>query len=134
MIARERTFALLGILFSGVALLLAAIGIYGVLAYAVARRTSEFGVRLALGATPRGIAWLVVSGLVPPVALALIVGLPASVAAFRVVESSLYGVKPSDPLALTAALATILITAVVAALIPSRRAASCDPVIALRYE
>jgi predicted permease len=133
-IARERTFAMLGILFSGVAVLLACIGIYGVLAYSVTRRTSEFGVRLALGATPRGIAWLVIRGMVTPIGLAVVAGVPASIAAFRLIESMLYGVKATDPVTLTGAIAAILIAAMLAALIPSRRAAKCDPAIALRYE
>ncbi|MBC8165779.1 MAG: ABC transporter permease, partial [Bryobacteraceae bacterium] len=133
-IQRERTFAALAMFFSGVAVLLACIGIYGVLAYAVSRRTGEFGIRLALGATPGGISWLVVRGMLMPLIFAVAVGVPAALGAFSLFKAMLFGVNPDDPTTLAGAVAVIALCAAVAALIPGRRAARCDPAIALRYD
>ncbi len=130
----ERNFALLSVMFSSIAVLLACIGVYGVLAYAVARRTGEFGIRLALGATGGNIKWLVLRGTIVLILVATAIGIPATMAAARLIESMLYGVKPADPVTLLAASLAIAAAALIAAYIPSRRAARSDPAVALRYE
>jgi predicted permease len=133
-IARERTFAVLATFFSGVALLLACIGIYGVLAYSVSRRTSEFGIRLALGASASSIRWMVLRGTIILIAAAIVIGVPVTIALGRVVENRLYGVKHTDALTMALAAAVIVCTAFAAAWLPSLRASRSDPAVALRYE
>ncbi|MEX2262175.1 MAG: ABC transporter permease [Bryobacteraceae bacterium] len=132
--SREHTVAVLAGFFSGVAVILACIGIYGVLAYTVTRRTSEFGIRLALGATGGQIRWLVLKGTLALIACSILIGIPCALAATRVLRRSLYGVEPDDSLTLAVAGAAILISALLAAWIPSQRAAKSDPAAALRYE
>lgn len=132
--ARERTFAMLGSFFSAVALLLACIGIYGVLAYAVARRTGEFGIRLALGASRGQIRWLVIRGTVALIVCATAIGIPMAFACVKLIKSRLFGVEPADPLTLAVAGAAIVVAALIAAWIPSERAARSDPATSLRYE
>jgi predicted permease len=134
LLSRERSFALLATFFSSVAVLLACIGIYGVLAYAVTRRTSEFGIRLALGATAGGVRWLVLRGTLALILVALIIGVPAALAGAKLVKSMLFGVEPADPATLAGAGAAIVVSALLAAWIPSQRAANCDPAVALRCE
>jgi predicted permease len=133
-VSRERTFAILAAVFSGIALILACIGIYGVLAYTVTRRTSEFGIRLALGASGGQIRWLVMRGTLILVAVAVMIGVPAALAIARLVESRLFGVKPADALTLSVSALAIATAVALAAWIPSDRAARSDPSVALRYE
>ncbi len=132
--APERTFAMLGSFFSGVAMLLACIGIYGVLAYAVARRTGEFGIRLALGATRGRIRWLVLRGTLAMILCAIVMGIPAALACVRLIESRLFGVEPADALTLAGAGIAMVAAALAAAWIPSERAARSDPAASLRCE
>lgn len=131
---QEKLMARLASFFGAVALLLAAIGLYGVLAYAVSRRTSEIGIRMALGASPASVVRLVLGGSLRLVAAGLILGLLAALAAGRLISSQLYGVSPSDPIAMAGAAALLLTIALVASWIPSRRAALLDPIRALREE
>jgi len=120
--------------FAAVALLLAAVGIYGVLAFSVARRTREFGVRLALGATkPNLLALVVRQGMVWS-AVGLALGVAGSLAAGRVLEGMLYGVRPTDPLALSLVTVTLLVVAVVACVVPAVRAARVDPITSMRAD
>jgi predicted permease len=121
-------------LFSAVALLLAVLGVYGVLAFAVAQRTSEFGVRMALGASPRSIAKLVLRQGGTLVAIGVVAGLGAFLAFSHIVGKLLFGVAATDPLSLSVAPVLIAIAAVLAGLAPVRRATSVSPLEALRVE
>ncbi len=124
---------LLGI-FGAVAMLLAAVGIYGVVSYAVAQRTREFGLRMALGARPRNVVWLVLRRGLLPVWIGMLVGLGASLAVMRLLESFLYGVSVSDPVTLAAVAILLGGVALLASYIPAQRATKVDPMVALKYE
>ena len=130
----ERALALLAIGFSALAMVLAAVGFYGVLAYATEQRTREIGVRLALGARRWSVVSLIVREMALVAALAVIVALPSIVALGNLIRSQLYEVTAFDPLVLTAALALTLIMIAIAAALPARRAAAVDPMQALRTE
>ena len=131
---QERAVASLAGLFGVVALLLAAIGLYGVTAYSVAQRTNEIGIRMALGADRAQVIDLVLRGAFKRVAAGLILGLPLAVGAGRLLAANLYGVSFWDPLALAIAAASLGTCALFAALIPAGRAASISPIRALRTE
>jgi predicted permease len=131
---QERAVASLAGLFGIVALLLAAVGLYGVTAYTVAQRTNEIGVRMALGADRVNVVSLVLRGAFARVLVGLILGLPLAVGAGRLIASELYGVSFWDPLALGVATASLAACALVAALIPAGRAALISPIRALRTE
>jgi ABC-type antimicrobial peptide transport system permease subunit len=133
-IATERLFAGLVSAFGLVAALLAAIGLYGVMAYAVARRTVEIGIRLALGAHRSGVQWMVLRQSLWMVALGLAAGIPAALALTRFVQKTLYGIEATDPASFTAAAVLMMLVGAVAAWIPARRAARVDPIQALRNE
>ena len=120
--------------FAGVALLLAALGIYGVLAYFVSQRARELGIRLALGARPMALFAMVVRQGMQPVAVGAILGLAAAVALTRVMQSLLFGVDPVDPPTYAVAAATLAIIALAACAIPAMRATRVDPLVALRDE
>jgi ABC-type antimicrobial peptide transport system permease subunit len=130
----ERAVASLAGLFGIVALILAAIGLYGVTAYSVAQRTNEIGIRMALGANRLRVVQLVLSGAFQRVLIGLILGLPLAVGAGRLISSQLYGVSSWDPLALGVAAGALAISAFFAAVIPAARAASISPTTALRAE
>ena len=130
----ERSVATLAGLFGIVALLLAAIGLYGVTAYSVAQRTSEIGIRMALGATRGRIVDLVLRHAFARVALGLLLGLPLAVGAGRLISAQLYGVAYWDPVALSLAAVSLGTCAVLAAMIPAARAAGLSPIRALRTE
>jgi len=132
--SQERSLAILAASFSVLALLLAAVGLYGVLAYSTAQRTSEIGVRLALGAKRWSIVALVVREMALIAAIATIVALPSVIALAQLFRSQLYGVAGFDPLALASALALTAIMVLLAAALPAHRAASIDPMQALRTE
>jgi predicted permease len=117
-----------------VASLLAAIGLYGVMAYVVARRTREIGIRMALGATQRNVARMVLQEIAGISVAGLTVGLVAAYATGRIIESQLFGVKAGDPFVFVAAAVLLVIVAILAGWLPARKAASVDPMVALRYE
>jgi predicted permease len=131
---QERAVASLAGLFGIVALLLAAVGLYGVTAYTVAQRTREIGIRMALGAERFKVVQLVLNGASQRVLAGLLLGLPLAVGAGRLISSQLYGVSSWDPLALGVAASALAASAFVAALIPASRAASISPMSALRNE
>ena len=131
---QERAVASLAGLFGIVALLLAAVGLYGVTAYAVAQRTNEIGIRMALGADRTKIVQLVLRGATNGVFLGLLLGVPMAIGAGRLLSAELYGVSSWDPLALGVATGALACCAFVAAIIPASRAASISPMKALRTE
>jgi len=131
---QERAVASLASLFGIVALLLAAVGLYGVTAYTVAQQTQEIGIRMALGADRAKVVQLVLSGAFKRVLAGLILGLPLAIGAGRLISAQLYGVSSWDPLALIVAASTLAISAFFAAIIPASRAASISPMNALRTD
>ena len=133
-LARPRFNALLLSIFAGTALLLTAIGIYGVMAYSVAQRTNEIGIRIALGAGKNSIFRLVVGQAMTLVAISLVIGLGGAFAATRLLNSLLYGVGASDPVTFIVIVLLVSAVAFVAAWLPARRATRVDPIIALRAE
>jgi predicted permease len=134
LLAQERLIAELTGLFGFLALLLACIGIYGLISYAVARRIPEMGIRMALGARRASVVWLVLREALILVLIGLVIGIPLVSAAARLVTSLLFGVSPTDPATLAATAVLMLSIAIVAAYLPARRASRVDPMGALRYE
>jgi predicted permease len=131
---REILISQLSVFFSLLALLLACIGLYGVMTYNVVRRTNEIGIRLALGAQSNSVLWMILKESLVLLALGVALGIPATLAASRAIRSQLFGLSPTDPLTfITAALIISLVT-LIAAWFPAHRATKVDPVIALRYE
>jgi predicted permease len=130
----DRMLARLTILFGVLALLLASLGLYGVSAYTVARRTSEIGIRMALGAERAEVTAMIMRGAVIQAALGLAIGFPIALLCVRFVQAQLYEVRGIDAAVLLASILTLALAASVAALIPARRAASIDPARALRIE
>ena len=133
-VRRERLFASLVSGFAVVGALLACLGIYGTLAYSVTRRTSEIGLRVALGARSASVVWLILRESVWPVVAGLVAGLAGALALTRLIESMLFGLTPQDPITYGIAATLLLASAIVAAWIPSRRAAQLDPMTVLRFE
>ncbi len=131
---RERLLAALSLFFAVVALVLAAVGLYGVLNYSVVQQRREIGIRIALGAQLRHVMWRVTAALFAVVLLGAAAGLAVGIASARFIEGLLYEVKPSDTSALTMPIAVLLAAAVVAALPPALRAARIDPALTLRAE
>jgi putative ABC transport system permease protein len=129
-----RVYGLMFSIFAASALLLAVIGIYGVMAYSVAQRTHEFGVRIALGASPRDVLLLVLRGGARLVVIGLVIGVPAALAMGRGLGGLLYGVRPGDPATFVGIPVLLGLVALLASLIPARRATRVEPIIALRNE
>jgi predicted permease len=131
---RERLMATLSGAFGLLALLLACVGLYGVMSYGVAGRINEIGIRMALGARGRDVLWLILREAALLVGVGVGLGLPASLAAARLAENLLYEVTPTDPVSVSIAVLLLFIVAALACYIPARRATKVDPMVALRYE
>jgi ABC-type antimicrobial peptide transport system permease subunit len=130
----ERMVAMLSVAFGALATLLAAVGLYGVMAYAVARRTREIGIRMALGAERRRVLWMILREVTIMSAAGVLAGLGAAFYLTRQVKAQLFGLSPSDPATLGAAMFLLLAVALLAGFGPARRATAIDPNIALRTE
>jgi ABC-type antimicrobial peptide transport system permease subunit len=131
---QQRAVASLAGLFGVIALVLAAIGLYGVTAYTVARRRNEIGLRMALGADRRDVIGVVLVGAFTRVAIGLVLGMPLAVGAGYLLSAQLYGVSFWDPVALSVAAAALALAALVASVVPASRAAGLAPMIALRAD
>jgi predicted permease len=134
LMAHEQSIGVLAQIFGILALVLASLGLYGITAYAVARRTCEIGVRTALGATRGQVFGLILRGAMAQAAIGLAVGIPAALAAGKLLAGRVYGVKTSDPVILAAAAVVLIVSAAIAGAVPALRASSVDPVKALRAE
>jgi predicted permease len=132
--SQEHLFARLALFFGLLAALLVATGLYGTLAYRVSRRNAEFGVRMALGASPRQVLWIIARESLMLSVAGVILGLPLAIVGARLLRSFFFGLAPEDPLTLVLAVVGTCAVVVVASVIPARRATRVDPLIALRYE
>ncbi|MGB7621012.1 MAG: ABC transporter permease [Terriglobia bacterium] len=132
--SKARLFARLSMFFGLIAVLLVATGLYGTVAYRVSRRTSEFGVRMALGAQPSQVLWMVLRESLLISGATILVGVPLAVAGAQLMRSMLFGVGPGDSLSVVGASLGVTLVALAAGFIPARRAMRVDPVVALRYE
>jgi ABC-type antimicrobial peptide transport system permease subunit len=133
-INEEITLARLCTVFAMLALTIACVGLYGTVAYNVARRTGEIGIRVALGAQRGRLVWMVLREVLALAVVGIAISVPAALGASKLVESFLFGMKGNDPWALTVAVATLLGAAAVAGYVPARKAARVDPMVALRHE
>jgi ABC-type antimicrobial peptide transport system permease subunit len=131
---QQRAVAQMTAFFGILALVLAAIGLYGVTAYTVVRRTNEIGVRMALGANRANVIGLVLRGAFMQILIGLLIGIPASIACSRLIAAQLYHVKGWDPLVLGGSVLALALCALLASIIPAQRAASINPMNALRSE
>ena len=130
----DRLIALLSGGFGLLATLLASIGLYGVMAFIVARRRKELGIRLALGAEPSGVLWIVMREVLLLLTIGLAIGIPSAIALGRYVSSQLYGIQPNDPWIAVSTVVLLAVVSAAAGLIPASRASKIDPILALRYE
>ena len=130
----DRLIALLSGGFGLLATLLASIGLYGVMAFIVARRRKELGIRLALGAEPSGVLWIVMREVLLLLTIGLAVGIPSAIALGEYVSSQLYGIQPNDPWIAGSTVVLLSVVSAAAGLIPASRASKIDPILALRYE
>ncbi len=130
----DHLIALLSAGFGLLATILASVGLYGVMAFVVARRKKELGIRLALGAQPAGVIWMVMREVLMLLGIGLAVGIPAALALGRYVSAQLYGIEPHDPWIAGATIALLTVVSAAAGLIPAHRASRIDPILALRYE
>ena len=133
-LVQQKLVARLASFFGLLALLLACIGLYGVMSYAVASRTNEIGIRMALGAQKTNVLWLILREVLLLVAIGLVIGLGASLATTKTAATLLFGLKPNDPLTIAMASAVLIVVALLAGYLPARRAARVDPMVALRDE
>jgi ABC-type antimicrobial peptide transport system permease subunit len=133
-LSNERMVTLLAISFGVLATLLAGVGLYGVLAYSTAQRTREIGIRIALGSSRAAVARIVLVDVLALAAIGILIAVPVAFALSSLLRSQLFGVSPADPVSLLAAVLLVSAVALIAALIPARRAATIDPVTALRTE
>jgi predicted permease len=130
----DRLIAMLSAGFGLLATLLASVGLYGVMAFVVARRKKELGIRLALGAQPGFVIWLVMREVLVLLAIGLLVGVPAALGLGRYISSQLYGIQPQDPAIAITTVAVLSLVSAAAGLIPAHRASRIDPILALRHE
>jgi putative ABC transport system permease protein len=133
-LARRRLNMILLGIFASVALLLAAVGIYGVMSYSVSQRTNEMGIRIALGAQPRNVLALILKQGLSLALIGMTIGIGAALALTRMMSSLLFGISPTDPFAFGAVAIALTIVALLACYIPARRATRVDPMTALRNE
>jgi ABC-type antimicrobial peptide transport system permease subunit len=133
-IKQEIAFAKLCSAFALLALAIACVGLYGTISYSAARRTGEIGIRMALGAQRAGVVRMILRQVLVLTAIGLLIGLPTALGVSRFVQSFLYGMKPNDPLAMIAAVASLLSAAILAGYFPARKASRVDPMVALRHE
>jgi macrolide transport system ATP-binding/permease protein len=131
---QERLIASLSGLFALLAVLLACLGLYGVISYTVARRTSEIGIRLALGARQAGVLRMILKESLMLALAGIVIGAPATIAITRLISSRLFGVSAADPLTIAVASLLMIAVAALAAFLPAYRAARVDPMVALRCE
>jgi ABC-type antimicrobial peptide transport system permease subunit len=134
MMSHDELISSLTGIFSLLALVLACIGLYGVMTYNVVRRTNEIGIRIALGAQSNGVLWMILKESLLLLAIGIALGIPAALLATRTIKSQLFGLSPTDPLTFIAAALVISVVTLIAAWFPAHRATKVDPVIALRYE
>lgn len=130
----ERMIATLSAGFGVIATLLAIVGLYGVMAYTVARRTREIGIRIALGAFRKDVVWMVMKEALLLIAAGVAIGLPAAISLSRFIQSQLFGLAPNDPATITVAAIVLAVVAALAGYIPALRASRVDPMRALHYE
>jgi len=133
-LVRERMLALLSATFGALALLLAGIGLYGVIAHSMARRTKELGIRMALGATQSEVRLLVFRETLHVAGIGILLGLPVALGAARLIASFLYSLTAADPAVLVVSVAFLFATGLIAGYVPARRASRVDPMVSLRYE
>ena len=137
-LVQQRLIAMLSTVFGGLALLLACVGLYGLLAFSLVQRTGEIGIRMALGARRADVVWLVVKEALMLVLVGIAVGVPAALLVARLASSQisglLFGMKATDPTTLAVACVILAAVAVLAAYLPARRASRVDPMVALRAE
>jgi ABC-type antimicrobial peptide transport system permease subunit len=133
-ISTERMLAMVSTILGALAIVLAMVGLYSVLANAVAQRAREIGIRMALGAARTQVVGMVMRDTLRMVSLGVLVGIPVSLAASRWIASFLYGIKAQDPLTYIATAALVVAAGLAAAYIPSRRASRVDPMVVLRYD
>jgi predicted permease len=133
-LTNQRLVAELSTFFGLLAVFLSCIGIYGLMSYVVSRRTSEIGIRMALGAARSNVGWLIMREILLLVAAGIAVGIPVTLAGSRMVANMLYGFGGTDPISLAGAVLLLLLVAVVAGYFPARRASKIEPMVALRYE
>jgi len=134
MMSQEILFARLCTAFALLALLIACVGLYGTMSYTVARRTGEIGIRMALGAQPGNVVWMVLRQVMLLALAGLAIGVPVTLGTVKLIESFLFGVKPSDAGALLLAMGILLTAALLAGYAPARRASRIDPMTAVRHE
>ncbi|HVF22485.1 MAG TPA: FtsX-like permease family protein, partial [Pyrinomonadaceae bacterium] len=131
---QDRLIAQLVSFFGALALILACIGLYGVMAHGVARRTNEIGIRMALGARGGNIAWMILRETLLLVLIGLVIGIPTALFAAKFISSQLFGLNAADPAALIGAAVLLTLVALIAGYVPARRASRVNPLSALRYE
>jgi ABC-type antimicrobial peptide transport system permease subunit len=132
--AQERLFALAYSLFGGLALVLACIGLFGLMSYSVSRRTNEIGIRMALGAQRATVVNMVLSESMLMVTIGVVIGLAGALAGGRFVQSVLFGLSTTDLVTISAAIGATVLVSLAAGYLPARRASRVDPMVALRYE
>ncbi len=133
-VSQERIVATLSSFFGGLALLLAAVGLYGLMAHTATRRTREIGIRMALGAQRNSVLWMILRDGILLVTLGAVIGVPVAFGVTRFIASFLYGLTARDPATIALATAALLLVTLIASFLPARRASKVDPMVALRYE